>query len=138
MRTIGLITSPLGSLLVLLLPSLQAQSVTRGPSIWETDSSSFRVAFRTSSTVVGSIEWGPTDALGNTATGSSTTNHAIRITGLQPDRFYWYRVLLGGTAATPVYRTRTFAATGSDVTFFVFGDCGTGSSGQSRVAGLVQ
>ena len=143
MRNIALITSPLVSLLVCLLPSLQAQSLTRGPSIWETDSSSFRVAFKTSSSVLGSIEWGPTEALGNTATGSSTTNHAIRITGLLPDHFYWYRVRLAGTAVTPVYRTRTFAsatstATGSDVTFFVFGDCGVGTSSQARVADLLQ
>ncbi|HZN41810.1 MAG TPA: metallophosphoesterase [Planctomycetota bacterium] len=138
MRNIGLIMGPLGSLLVFLQPSLPAQSLTRGPSIWETDSSSFRVSFLTSSSVQGSIEWGPTEALGNTATGASTTNHAIRITGLLPDHFYWYRVRLAGNPVTPAYRTRTFASAGSDVTFFVFGDCGTGSSGQTRVADLLQ
>jgi hypothetical protein len=134
---------PVGSLLVFLHPSLPAQSLTRGPSVWETHSTSFRVAFNTSSTVLGSIEWGPTAALGHTATGSSTTTHAVRVTGLQPDHFYWYRVRLAGVAATPVFRTRTFAsatstAAGSDVSFFVFGDCGTGSSDQIRVANLVQ
>ena len=143
MRNIALTTCHLSSLVVCLIPSLPAQHLTRGPSIWETDSSSFRVAFMSSSTVLGSIEWGPTEALGNTTTGASTTDHAIRIAGLLPDHFYWYRVLLAGTAATPVYRTRTFAsatstAAGSDVSFFVFGDCGTGSSGQTRVANFLQ
>src|SRR5262245_6310113 len=110
MRNLGLVLSPLGSLVAFLQPSLPAQGLTRGPSIWETDSTSFLVAFKTSSSVQGSIEWGSTEALGNTATGNSTATHAIRITGLHPDRFYWYRVLLAGVAVTPVYRTRTFAS----------------------------
>src|SRR5262245_61183878 len=110
MRHLGLIMGPLGSILLFLPPSLQAQSLTRGPSVWETNTSSFLVAFKTSSSVLGAIEWGPTEALGNTTTGISTSTHEIRITGLLPDHFYWYRVRLGGTAATPVYRTRTFAS----------------------------
>jgi len=143
MRNIGLTLSPLGCFLALLHPSLSAQTLTRAPSIWETDTSSFLVAFKTSANVLGAVEWGPTEALGNTAAGTSTSTHAIRVTGLQPDHFYWYRVLLGGTAATPVYRARTFAsatstAAGSDVSFFVFGDSGVGNSDQTRVANLVQ
>jgi len=143
MRHLGLIMGPLGSILLFLPPSLQAQSLTRGPSVWETNTSSFLVAFKTSSSVLGAIEWGPTEALGNTTTGISTSTHEIRITGLLPDHFYWYRVRLGGAAATPVYRTRTFASAtsttaGSDVSFFVFGDSGTGSSDQTRVANLCQ
>ena len=143
MRNLGLITGPLGSLLVFLQASSPAQSLTRGPSVWETDTTSFLVAFKTSNSVQGSIDWGPTETLGNTASGNSTATHAIRITGLQPDHFYWYRVRLAGTPVTPVYRTRTFAsatstAAGSDVSFFVFGDSGSGSSNQMRVADLVQ
>jgi hypothetical protein len=92
--------------------------------------------------VQGQIDWGPTEALGNTTNGNTTNDHAIPITGLQPDHFYWYRVLLQGVPVTPIHRTRTFASAtstpaGSDVTFFVFGDCGTGSSDQIRVANLV-
>ncbi|HZN41811.1 MAG TPA: metallophosphoesterase family protein [Planctomycetota bacterium] len=121
---------------------MPAQTLTRGPSVWETEPTSFRVAFQTSGNVQGRIDWGPTEALGNTTSGNSTTIHAIRITGLQPDHFYWYRVRLQNTPVTPVFRTRTFAsatsaAAGSDVSFFVFGDCGSGSSNQIRVANLV-
>ena len=124
--------------LVVLQPLLSAQTLTRGPAVWEHGPSSFLVAFQTSSQVRGQIEWGPTDALGNLANGIPTKDHAIRITGLLPDHFYWYRVRVPGGAVSPVFRTRTFPVAGSDVSFFVFGDCGTGSSAQIRVANLVQ
>ena len=124
------------SLLLVFLPLLPAQTLTRGPSVWEHSASSFLVAFKTSAAATGQIEWGPTEALGNTTSGPSTTNHAIRITGLLPEHFYWYRVRLNSVAATPVYRTRTFASTGSDVSFFVFGDSGVGNANQLRVASL--
>jgi hypothetical protein len=133
--------------LIALLPMLPAQTLTRGPSIWERDSTSFLVAFQTSSIVQGDVEWGPTEALGNITSGTSTSDHAIRITGLQPEHFYWYRVLLQSSPVTPVFSTRTApvtstppttsAPTGSDVTFFVFGDSGSGSADQIRVANLV-
>jgi hypothetical protein len=123
-------------LLLILCPLLPAQSLTRGPSVWETNDSSFLVAFKSSSSATGHVEWGPTEALGNTTSGTSTSTHAIRITGLQPDRFYWYRVRLNGNPVTPICRTRTFPADGADLTFFVFGDCGTGGSAQTRVANL--
>jgi hypothetical protein len=128
----------LAPLLLVLQPLLIAQTLTRGPSVWEHDASSFLVAFKSSSAATGAIEWGPTAALGNTTTGSSATNHAVRITGLLPDHFYWYRVQLNGVTVTPVYRTRTFAAQGSDVSFFVFADSGTGHADQMRVASLYQ
>src|SRR5262245_5574412 len=129
-------TRHLAALLLVLHPFLTAQTLTRGPSVWEHEPTSFRVAFKTSANVQGQIEWGPTEALGNTTNGPSTSNHAIRITGLLPDHFYWYRVRLLGAAATPVFRTRTFASSGSDVSFFVFGDCGIGDSNQTRIANL--
>jgi hypothetical protein len=143
MRHVGPAVRGLGSLLFALQSLLHAQTLTRGPSVWETGPTSFLVAFQTSSNEHGRIDWGPTEALGNTTSGGSpTTNHAIRVTGLQPDRFYWYRVRLQNTPVTPVLRTRTFgpesAPAGSDVTFFVFSDCGTGGSDQIRVANLVQ
>ena len=128
----------LAAFLPVLNSLLPAQTLTRGPSVWEPGPSSFLVAFQTSSPVQAQIEWGPTDALGNTTSGITTTDHSIRITGLLPDHFYWYRVRFNGQAVTPVYRTRTFASAGSDVTFFVFGDCGTGSQQQDRVANLYQ
>ncbi|HEX6810279.1 MAG TPA: metallophosphoesterase [Planctomycetota bacterium] len=128
----------LAPLLLLLQPLLPAQSLTRGPAIWESSASSFLVAFQSASNATGRIEWGPTEALGSTTSGPSTTDHAIRITGLLPDHFYWYRVRLGNTVVTPTFRTRTFPASGSDVSFFVFGDCGSASSDQMRVASLCQ
>jgi len=144
MRHVAPFVRGLGYLLASFLQTLlPAQTLTRGPSVWEHGPTSFLLAFKTSSNVQGRIEWGPTEALGNTTSGTSTTNHAIRITGLQPDHFYWYRVILQSTPMTPTYRTRTFASATSapaesDVSFFVFGDCGNGSADQIRVANLVQ
>ncbi|HZN41812.1 MAG TPA: metallophosphoesterase [Planctomycetota bacterium] len=123
--------------LIVLQHLLPAQTLTRGPSVWEHGPSSFLVAFRTSSQVQGQIEWGPTEALGNISSGIATQDHAIRITGLLPDHLYWYRVRLLGAPVTPVLRTRTFASVGSDVSFFVLGDCGSGTADQFRVASLV-
>ncbi|HEX6810278.1 MAG TPA: metallophosphoesterase [Planctomycetota bacterium] len=128
----------LASLLLVLQPLLTAQTLTRGPSVWGHDAKSFLVAFKSSSATTGAVEWGTTEALGKTTLGSSTTNHAIRITGLMPDRFHWYRVRLNGVAVTPVHRTRTFPEKGSDVSFFVFADSGSGTANQMRVASLYQ
>lgn len=120
-------------LLAALSDASSAQTITRGPSIWENTSSSFLVAYKTSASIVGEVEWGMTQALGNTTTGPSTSTHAIRLTGLLPDCFYWYRIRLNATTVSGLYRARTSAAGGSDLSFFVFGDCGTGSSAQMRV-----
>jgi hypothetical protein len=141
MRNVDPVVRGLGSLLACCLV-LPAQTLTRGPSVWEVGPTSFLVAFQSSSTVRGRIDWGPTEALGDRESGPATTNHSFLITGLQPDHFYWYRVRLQNVVVTPVLRTRTFGSTdaasaGSDVSFFVFGDCGTGSADQIRVANLV-
>ncbi|HEU4418566.1 MAG TPA: hypothetical protein VFT55_06480, partial [Planctomycetota bacterium] len=71
MRHAAPLVRALGSLLAfcLLLP---AQTLTRGPSVWEHGPTSFLVAFKSSSNVQGRIEWGPTEDLGNTTNGNST------------------------------------------------------------------
>ena len=129
---------PLAPLLLVLQSLLPAQTLTRGPSVWEHSPSSFLVAFQTSHQVQGQVEWGPTEALGNITSGITTKVHTIRLTGLLPDHFYWYRVRFQGVPVTPICRTRTFPTTDSDVSFFVLGDSGVGNANQLRVASLYQ
>lgn len=121
-----------------LAATTSAQKLARGPSVWRHTESSFLVAFRSSSLAIGSVEWGETPGLGKVTRRGIGFDHAIEITGLLPDRFYWYRVRLNGKAVSPLSRTRTFPARGrSDVTFFVMGDCGGGGPDQFRVAQLL-
>jgi hypothetical protein len=126
--------------LFLLAPATsRAQAtLTRGPSIWSTTDRSFLVAFQTSQSAVGSVEWGTTPQLANFKAGTSTTDHVLRLDGLEPDRFYYYRVRVDGTPVTPVHRTRTFAGPArSDLSFSVCGDSGTGGPEQFQVADLL-
>ena len=109
----------------------------REPQVWSPTDTSLVIGFRGNRDAVGSVEWGPTPALGHVIQGPKTRNHFLRIAGLDPDRFYWYRVRVGGAPWTRVYRTRTFPRDGADVSFFVFGDSGAFTPMQFAVRDLV-
>lgn len=116
----------------------QLVRLQREPQVWATTATSFVVAFRSTADVVGEVEWGPTPALGSRLRGPVAHNHFLEIKGLQPDRFYWYRVRIANNPWTPTYRTRTFPASGADVSFFVMADCGAFTPMQFAVRDLLE
>ena len=76
------------------------------------------------------VEYGPTEALGITASGDahqfnpSTVWHTVKLTGLEPETFYYYRVRTD-TVVSEIYRFKTPPPDGQDsghIRFAVFGD----------------
>lgn len=124
-----------------LCPELLANFI-RGPFIQNTSSNQTQVIWKTHVAASSAVEYGPTPALGLTATNADFgTNHVITLTGLEPGTVYYYRVVstdgAGATARSPVESFRTFKLSG-DLAFAVFGDDGSGNQNQYGVAAQLQ
>lgn len=106
-------TLPASLLLALtLLPcSAAAQSLNVGPYVQDARPSSVWILWETTSGEESRVEWGPTEALGETATGTSLTTegdarvHEVQLLGLTPATRYHYRVHTGTVASEPAYFT---------------------------------
>jgi hypothetical protein len=123
-----------------LLPELLA-NFQRGPFIQNTSSNRTDVIWRTPLPADGTVEFGPTEALGlAVADPVPTTNHVLTLTGLEPDTSYFYRVRStadGETATSPLLSFRTLKTHGP-VTFMALADTGQGSLAQYNIASLLQ
>jgi acid phosphatase type 7 len=106
----------------LLSSSAQAQEITVSPYLqWGTPDSMW-VLWETSSGSESTVEWGATNALGNTAEGSAKTGlstsqiHTTKLENLSPDTRYHYRVITD-QAVSPVYDFKTAPAPDSEAGF---------------------
>lgn len=71
-----------------------AVRITSGPTVSEITQTSALISWTTDVPSDSTVEYGETFAYGNTVTSNElTTNHSIRITGLQPGRNYQFRVI---------------------------------------------
>jgi hypothetical protein len=143
---------------VVAAPPLLAQVVvTRGPAVakvgstgtsidWTTvsgpaiETTGATIQWTTSPASAGSVEWGLTPALGLSTGGTPVqTLHEVAVTGLFPNRVYYYRVVAGGVPISPIHSFRT--AETPLYPFFrfaMFGDSGSGNAYQTGVASLVE
>lgn len=110
-------------------PYLQAVAGTTALIVWRTETDTDSV-----------VEYGETAGLGLTA-GDPTARtklHEVTLTGLTPGAKYTYRVVSGGLRVTD---RQTFGAAPApsqgDFRFLAFGDSGTGSAEQMKVAALL-
>jgi hypothetical protein len=127
--------------LVVLAPSLGAQvAVTRGPAVAKVETTGATIQWTTVPGTYGAVEWGETPALGQaTAPSPLSTLHEVAVSGLLPNRRYYYRILANGAPLSPVHSFRS--AETPLYPFFrfaVIGDSGSGSSGQAAVASLLE
>ena len=117
-----------------------AQSLTRGPYLQLATPTAITVVFRTDRAGLGRIRYGLAgQALNQTVvTPAAATEHVLRLTGLMPSTRYQYAVELDGVtlASGPSYRFRTHPPAGTVEAFrlFAWGDSGTATAGQIRVA----
>lgn len=95
-----------------VLPYLQNVSPTSAYILWET-----------SAEVESVVEWGLTEALGNTTSGASFTSndgvskmHEVAIEDLNPDTKYYYRVK-SNSLISQIYRFKTNPTAGSEKSF---------------------
>ncbi len=117
-----------------------AQTLTRGPYLQLAGPTGITVVFRTSTAGIGRVRYGLAGQALTQAVADSqpTTEHVLRLTGLLPATRYAYALELGTTplASGPSFRFRTHPPAGSVEAFrlFAWGDSGTATAGQLRVA----
>jgi len=131
----------------------RAVTITRGPFIQNPDgaTSTMTVEWWTDTAGDGSVEYGPTPALGFTATvpqtgscevGSAGTCHVVPLGGLLPGTRYYYRLRTNGTVVQdtgpsgPYFTTLRTPLDPSDLFFTVVGDWGGATSQEQNVASL--
>lgn len=127
-------------LLVLVAAPGFAQSLTRGPYLQLATPTAITIVFRTDRPGLGRVRYGLAgQALSQTVvTPAASTEHVLRLTGLMPSTRYQYSVELDGAtlASGPAFRFRTHPPAGAVEAFrlFAWGDSGTATAGQLRVA----
>jgi hypothetical protein len=125
---------------LLLIESLVAQTVTRGPYLQMATDTSMTIRWKTSTSMTGRVSLGTTTGNLDVHVDETTpgTEHLVNVTGLSPSTTYYYslgtngQVLAGGT---PDFRFTTAPATGTSAPtrILAFGDSGTGGPTQLAV-----
>lgn len=109
----------------------------RGPMLQSTSTRATWIAWRTPVAVPSVLEWGIDDALDRRVmVDTPTTNHLVRLDGLDPATTYSYRVRVAGATtegATRPQQFRTLAESGA-IRFAVLGDSGGGGVRQREIA----
>ena len=123
-----------------LVPELRA-NISRGPLIMNTSSNSSHLAWKTVVPAICVVEYGPSlESLLKWQEPAADTNHTAILTNLDPGTLYYYRISISDgvlTATTPFYHFKTFAMSG-DFDFLVAADTGLGTSGQNRIARVME
>lgn len=114
-------------------------AVTRGPYLQLGTPTSIVVRWRTSTPVVGRVQFGPLPGLFSESgqETSARTEHEVRLTGLAPDAIYYYSV---GTPTTTIagdatfhFRTSPLPGTERPLRVWVIGDSGTADANARAV-----
>ena len=113
--------------------------IERGPQLAQLTDTSIVIAWRTSATATGAVDYGTTMAFGATAPSAGPgEEHVVRLEGLLPDSTYFYHVLVDGTAEAEIPTFRTAPADpNAPFRFAAFADCGAGNARQLEVAARV-
>jgi acid phosphatase type 7 len=124
-------------LLILFTNFLIAQTVTRGPYLQQATPTSIIIKWQTNIATNTKVNYNTTlPTLSSSTTNTvSSTNHEIKITGLQPYTKYYYSI--GSTTSTLVaaasdlfFRTMPNYGQKGDYRFWAIGDAGTGDNNQ--------
>jgi len=135
-------------------PRSWALTITRGPLIQNPDAltSTMTMEWWTDAAGDSTVEYGPTPALGFTATvpqagscevGSAGTCHIVPLSGLFPGTRYYYRLRTNGVVVQdtgptgPYFTTLREPIDPTDLFFTVIGDWGGGTTEEQQVANLV-
>lgn len=114
--------------------SAPSSEITRWPYLQEMTPHSVLIAWRTRTPMRGEVR---VDAVSRTEQ-TSTTNHSVLIGGLDPSTRYSYRILGNGQMLTDSIQFKTFPeGTSARFSFAVFGDSGTASEAQKRIAAQI-
>ncbi len=117
-----------------------AATLTRGPYLQMNNASGVTIRWRTNNATdsVVSIGASPGALATNTTNATLTTEHLVRVNGLQPDTKYYYSVgatggAIAGGDATYFFRTAPTSGTDRAMRVWILGDCGTSGANQRAV-----
>lgn len=123
-----------------LLCDIQAQTVTRGPYLQSLAPSSIKIKWRTNVATNSRVYYGTTQGnLNLTAdVAASTTDHTVKLTGLQPFTTYYYSIgtttqVLAGPSAAHRFTTSPIPGTEQPIRVWGIGDFGKANQGQIDV-----
>jgi hypothetical protein len=127
---------------LVLVPQLSINgTVTRGPYLQQGTPTSVIVQWRTAVATDSRVRYG--DAPGNLThvvdVAGSTTEHAVTLTGLDPDTTYYYSIgsssgVLAGGDAEHFFLTSPVVGTAKPTRIWVLGDSGTANANAQAVA----
>ncbi len=127
----------LATILTFLSFIIKAQNVTRGPYLNQATPNSVIIKWRTNVATTSQVWFGTSlSSLSSFSfNANSTTNHEIKISGLQPATKYYYMVGNTTTTLTPkssqqYFLTSPVTGSAGKYKFWVIGDAGTGSANQ--------
>lgn len=110
-----------------------AGAVWAGPAVALVEGSSAVVCWESDDTLAGIVEYGLSDAYGQSAADTAAaTRHELVLAGLEPDTTWHYRVI-SGADTTPGHTFRTRASAGRSFCFAVYGDNQDDSAAHQRV-----
>ncbi len=104
-------------------------SIEASPYVQNVTSTAATVMWRTPGETEGVVQFGETTQLGRSAEGDLARLHAVRLTGLQPDTVYMYRVQSPGIEEE-IETFRTAPGPEGEVEAVVVGDTGSGDISQ--------
>ncbi len=140
---VGVWNATLPSTDLVLVPRLETglpPDVTRGPYLQNATPSSIVIRWRTGSPTSSEVRFGdaPGSLFSSESLAGSRTEHEIELTGLEPDRVYFYSVgfpgqLLAGGDSGHRFRTPPFPGTRRPSRIWVIGDAGTANANQQAV-----
>jgi hypothetical protein len=118
--------------------SVSAIELDREPYLQSLDSDSVTVVWRGTTAHSGAVFYGTDPAsLGTEVQSSSSLQHEVQLTGLEPDTSYTYRIesdsVLLSLEESYSFRTAPKPGTRSPFRFWVVGDSGTGGGAQYNV-----
>lgn len=128
-------------LLLLVMASPAFAALTRGPYLQDSTTSSIVIRWRTSATENSRVIYGTNPVSLNLTNNdaTSTTNHIVTLTGLQPDTKYFYSVGsssvgLAGPSSNHFCLTHPLPGTTKPLRIWVIGDAGTAPYGAAQAA----
>lgn len=117
-----------------------AQTVVRGPYLQNPTSSSMVIKWRTDNASDSRVSYGTTQGslTVNVDSSTQTTEHTVKITGLDPFTQYYYSIgttttVLAGPSANHRFKTSTAPGTNQPTRIWAIGDFGKGSQKEADV-----
>lgn len=123
-----------GPKLAAILAGRRDRGIVRGPLIAALDGTTATIAVETDIGIEATLEWGPTDALGQRKTSPAGKRHRFELANLPENADVFYRVS-AGVSRSQVFSFHTLPKAGEVVRIGVYGDVRGGHAVHRKLVG---